>query len=158
MTCSPPRSAFDFSARLLSSRCASRGDQVPNPGGAVAQDHHLLGLLQSTLPGQLVEQPSKAALGGATSYIAYTVWCRRIHIHARSELGALGPALCAKHPSGFDLPVHIAWAVPFLFLHRHTAPSHAGQYAIQFDIEPLNTLLLSWPLTPVALRLLGLGL
>src|SRR6266571_3453295 len=33
MTCSPPRSAFDFSARLLKSRCASRGI------GGTGKDH-----------------------------------------------------------------------------------------------------------------------
>jgi len=47
--------------------------QIPDPGRTVAHDHYLLGLRESALLCQLVEQPGKAALGGAARHIAHTV-------------------------------------------------------------------------------------
>ena len=59
------------------------GGQIPDPWRTVAHDHDLLGLLQPALHSQLVEQPAKAALGGAASHIAQTVWLWGIYIHPR---------------------------------------------------------------------------
>lgn len=129
------------------------GDQVPNPGCPVTQDSHLLGLLQSTRPRQMVEQPSKVALGGAASHRAHTVWRGRIHLHPRHKLRAMWTSLRTKHRSGFDLALHVACALHFRFLHRHAAPTHAGQHAIQFDRQPLNPLLRLLPLARLALCL-----
>jgi 1,4-alpha-glucan branching enzyme len=62
------------------------GGQIPDPRCAVAQHDHLLRLRESTIQCQLVEHPTKATLGCATSHIAHTVLCWCIHIHARGQL------------------------------------------------------------------------
>jgi hypothetical protein len=116
------------------------GHQAPDPGRSIPQGHQLVRPLKAMGDGQRVEQLAKVFRFRAASHIVF--WPGLIHKHPGGPPGAFWPAGGLKDCTDFDFPIHIPLALAFLLLHGHTTSSQPGEYPLQFDLQPLNALLL----------------
>src|SRR5947199_327298 len=108
--------------------------------------------MQPVVDRQAIEQLAKVFGFAAASHVVLLLGL--INKDSRGQSGTFWSRAGLKDGSYFDLPIDIPLALVFLLLHGHTASPQASHHPIQFDIEPLDALLL----TRRGLRAHGSGL